>query len=329
LSVRAISADGSTLVGNAGPQYALGNPSGPAFRWRRGEAIEWLGSQLDDGSELHIADVNEDGSWIAATLFTLSDQRRSAAVRIGPDGIIEELAADGEAAAISADGNIVVGAATPTPSEEPVEAFERAAFRWNATTGLEALPLFPFEDALEPWRPSDTSADGSIIMGSGGVLFASFCVTYVAGVGISDPCMEGGPALSADGSLAVTTRGSGRYASGLRALEMATGEQLDLGFPSPSNPGAPSSLATAINSDGSVVFGVGEAVDDTLSARAYVWRRDVGTVPFTQLLQDSCVDTAAIPHSSWQVTALSGDSHLAVVCTLLNDEGHCYVAAWQ
>src|SRR5690606_1542911 len=142
----AISADGSTLIGNAGPHPRSGVPNGPAFRWRRGEAIEWLGPDLEVGDHLRLADVSDDGSWTAATLFTGGEQQHSDAVRIGPGGDVEALAKDGEAVAISADGISVVGAAASTPGEEAAEPSERAAFRWNAATGLEALPLFPFED---------------------------------------------------------------------------------------------------------------------------------------------------------------------------------------
>lgn len=335
LFVRAVSADGSTLVGNAGPISSFGEPTGPAFRWRRGEAIEWLGAALETGARLGASDVSADGAWLAATLFTPNTESVDAdetPVRVGPDGEIEVLATDGEAVAISADGNVVVGAAIAGPDQTaPDASAERTAFRWNTATGFEALPLYPDGDELRTWRPTDMSADGSIVLGQGGVLFSSFCVNYVDASEFGGACMEGSPAISADGSFAVNTGEAGRYASHVSALLLATGESLELDFPTPSSPLAPSSLATCVNADGSIVAGIGETPDDASEqsrTRPYVWQRDVGTKSFKQILEDSCVDVSAIPESEWQVTTLSGDSHLLVLCTILNAEGHCYIAAW-
>jgi len=151
--------------------------------------------------------------------------------------------------------------------------------------------------------------------------------------------------ISADGAAGAGIGGGYRWNSTAGALILDTNESIELGFPNPSNQTMPNSMATAINPDGSIIFGQGHIDgtewDDPLTAQAYVWQRDVGTRSLLELLDDSCTALdSPLPNALWQIVGNSDDSRLLVACAVIAPDeltdppdsqprGQCLLAAWE
>lgn len=160
--------------------------------------------------------------------------------------------------AVSADGSVVVGGATPSI---PGSAWE--AFRWTEATGMVGLGGLGQES---PWSNAvAVSADGSVVVGTtkpaeGGRTFTAF--RWMSSLGMVEPSLPVGSqsifgrGLSGDGALAVT--------SGLR-LWPSTGDMIPLAID-----------GQAISANGVVVVGSGDGLEG--DAQAAYWTEANGTV---------------------------------------------------
>lgn len=179
------------------------------------------------------------------------------------------------ARAVSLDGNVVVGSASPNA---PMFEFIRA-FRWTAQEGLVNLgSLGPISEA------QGVSGDGTVVVGYtsdlGIYLPRAFRWTQASGMVDLGLLPNGDYAIAygvnRDGSVVVGAAGTGfPFPSPARAFRWTQGGgMVNLGTLN----GGASSSAAAINGDGSVV--VGRAGDGTLgnSERAFRWTQGTGMV---------------------------------------------------
>lgn len=162
----AISADGSTIVGKASSSTA----SQTAFRWTAAGGLVDLGDLPGGTVDSYATAVCADGSVIAghgtsagqplpgggSTALTNEGFRWTAAGGLVGLGSFSGSPYGSDARAVSADGSVIVGAATAA------NGFPRA-FRWTAETGLVDLGLPADAGQAEA---NGISADGSIVAGT-------------------------------------------------------------------------------------------------------------------------------------------------------------------
>ncbi len=164
LSARAVSSDGSVIVG-IGNLFGNGNQ---AFRWTQAGGIVGLGSLPGGSSFSEAMAVSADGSVVAgrssaspgfpAFLWT----QAGGMVNIGD---LPGSSIDGRPAALSADGSVVVG--------QGLSATGAEAFVWNAADGMQSVPDLlanSFGLDLTGWtltRATGVSADGRTLVGQG------------------------------------------------------------------------------------------------------------------------------------------------------------------
>jgi probable HAF family extracellular repeat protein len=145
---RAVSKDGAVVVGQSNFQ---------AYRWTEGTGAVGLGDLPGGAFDSLAFDVSPDGSIIVGhgTRSSGTEAFRwiaaSGMVGLGdlPGGPFHS-----EARGVSADGSVVVGFSD--------SAFGQDAFRWTPETGMVSL-------GAQTTSALDVSADGTIILGSGGV----------------------------------------------------------------------------------------------------------------------------------------------------------------
>jgi probable HAF family extracellular repeat protein len=157
-AANAVSADGGVVVGYAA-NSALNRE---AFRWTPGTEMVGLGLLPDGSLESSVSDVSADGSVLVGRSDSVASSTE--AFRWTADqGMVGLGRAPGAAfslaAAVSADGSVVVG---QSGNRDALSNFEEA-FRWTAGSGIVGLGYFPGN-----WRrsgASDVSADGSVVVG--------------------------------------------------------------------------------------------------------------------------------------------------------------------
>lgn len=185
-----VSADGAVVVGRG----LLADRSEP-FRWTRSEGMVSLGHV--PGHLGHEATgVSDDGSVVVGRIDRVeSGTVVSEAFRwTSGEGIVPlgASAPGGQAAirasGVSADGSVIVGAAT---GSSEIGTSEIEAFRWTSTEGMVGLGNLPGERFSS--RATGVSADGSVVVGTsvGNNETEAFRWTENAGmVGLGD--LEGG-----------------------------------------------------------------------------------------------------------------------------------------
>jgi uncharacterized membrane protein len=183
-SATAISADGSTVVGNT-----FDETGSQAFRWTRGGGLQSLGGINGDlGTRSFAQGVNADGSVVVGRA-ELPDNVQ--AFRwTAPDGMVGAGKASSEFNDVSADGSTAVGSfegvnaaiwtttggwqpilTSTSPVANAVSSDGRVvvgrglidAFRWTEATG--AVEFEPFLDNQIASSATDVSADGLVIVG--------------------------------------------------------------------------------------------------------------------------------------------------------------------
>jgi probable HAF family extracellular repeat protein len=282
----AISADGSTVVGNSGvftisparPPILPQRPvlTNDAFRWRSGPGMVGLGTATVTAS-----DVSADGRVVVGSgSFDGANEafRWRQASGITPLGDLPGGAFASSATGISADGRVIVGSGTTDSGSE--------AFRWTKESGMVGLGDLPggtFTSSVA----NDVSADGSVVVGYGATADSNeaFRWTENAGmVGLGD--LPGGLLLSiandvsADGSVVVgysnTDAGDEAFVwdatHGMRNLRDLFVNQHGLGD---SLAGWTLTSATGVSADGQVIVGTGRNPDGVTEA----WRVRLGSEP--------------------------------------------------
>ncbi len=244
-SAAGVSADGSVVVGSsesaaAGTESLLGQPL-ESFRWTPAGGMASLGVlpggwQSNGRSYSGASAASADGSVVVGgaviawdnLLGTEAYLARNEAFRWTQAGGMVGLGdlqggfTDSSAAAVSADGAVIVGSSDSAATTSPISWIPNAeAFRWTQADGMVGLGFLP-GGAFKTSHASGVSADGQVVVGdstsSAGV--AAFRWTQADGmVGLGD--LQGGftnssaTAVSADGAIVV---GSGTSASGSEAV---------------------------------------------------------------------------------------------------------------
>jgi len=147
----AISADGSTIVGN---WYDLTGPYSQVVRWRQNSPTEILQFPFELSRSVGLA-INGDGTTVAGYFDSRGNPTRgfywvqgAGAVvlpQLGPNNTI--------ATAMTRDGSNVLGDSN------------RQAFRWTSVTGMQGLGLWPGTDHS---RALGVSGDGRVVVGESG-----------------------------------------------------------------------------------------------------------------------------------------------------------------
>lgn len=272
-SAYALSADGSTVVGDSNPN------GGPihAFRWREAEGMVDLG--LAAGwIDSRATATSTDGETIAGNGRDPVTHAARWTIATGWEDVGS--AAGGLtywATAVSADGDVVVGTETTTDGDR--------AIRWSRTGGSVNLGVLPGCSAS---YGKCISADGSIVLGD---IFTPdgvrvFRWTADLGMTILEPQQLLQHALlygvSADGTAAV-----GRWAqlnSGWSAFVWNAGKGMR---PLGSLPTGTDAQGNAISGDGSVVVGY---CNTSIGLRAFIWTGSLGMRDLNSYLVQVGVD---------------------------------------
>jgi len=142
-----VSGDGSVIVGRMPSSQDIYNSE--AFRWTASGGIVRLGFLPGDNIS-GASGASADGSLVVGN-SALSGGEGGGAFRWTASGGMAALGVPMGAAAVSADGAVVVGG-----------AFGQAA-RWTASSGLLPLGVLPGGDTSSAWG---VSADGSVVVGN-------------------------------------------------------------------------------------------------------------------------------------------------------------------
>lgn len=265
-SPRALSADGSTVVGTI-------RDTGQPFRWTAATGIVPLGP-ANPGYQASA--VSADGS-VVVGLSTGGAFRWTAASGVVPLNVSLPGGFTASAAtAVSADGSVVAGWAYSPASGE------YQAFRWTADAGAVGLGDLP--GGIVRSLANAISADGSTITGIGYSDAGQDAFRWTAATGIQSlgdlpgnyypsttPDLSEGLGISADGSVVV---GYATDDTGTRAAFWDAAGTLH-----PITPGNMSS-ALAASTDGSLVLG-GRSYGPSI-----VWDAAHGTRPLDSFLPD-------------------------------------------
>ncbi len=323
--VTGLSADGMTVIGTSedplGP-YVI-NPR--AFRWTAGGG--GLSGLFPAGTDATPTGISADGSVIVGSIGVLTFTAWRWTASTGPVQLPMPGGFDSSgAAAVSGDGQVVVGMATrehgPCPGSTWAVQYDAGAWRWSAATGVQKL------QALSGYAKSKAIAlSGSGVMALG----ASFndscqstgvytdCYWTGASGAIPGPFVASGAftagglaALSFDGSIGV---GSGMTSAEMRAIRWhATGLAENLGTLA----GHDSSYAAAVSPDGATVVGAG-FTGTFANGAAFVWDQAHGIRDIRATLADLGVDL-----TGWTLRDAAGVSAdgRTVAGTGVNPAGH-------
>jgi len=267
----AISADGSTVVGNGFSEPFPGDGSTEAFRWTQAGGMQGLG--FLPGKELSASTaVSADGSTVAGVGWGNSGDDEEA-FRWTQAGGMQSLgflpgAGFSRSVAVSADGSTIAGR---SGSE---------AFRWTQAGAMQGLGVLAGATSSEA---SALSADGSTVVGSSSNWTGSSTTSTqeafrwtesggMQGLGLLPGwAMSYASAVSADGSTVVgegNCCGSAEPGEAFRWTQ--AGGMQSLGF----LPGADASTALGLSADGSVVGG--NSLGGTFFQEAFRWTQADG-----------------------------------------------------
>ena len=199
-TVRAISADGSVVVGD---HYGFDSLGG-VYRWTRSGGVTPLGCFGDSASLSFVRDVSADANVIVgvgrvgyynrATRWTQQTGMTDLGVLSGYD--------HSSADYVSRDGGTVVGTCSTTTAEE--------VFRWTQDGGMVELGMLP---GYSKYDLEGISADGSVVVGiaMGTGSQQVFRWTPEGGmVALAESPWIGGVSATADGSVIAFTDASGQ-----------------------------------------------------------------------------------------------------------------------
>lgn len=300
----ALSADGSTIVGKA----SSGTVSQTAFRWTAATGLVDLGDLPGGTVDSYATAVSADGAVVAghgtsagkplpgggSTAITNEGFRWTAAGGMVGLGSFSGSPYGSDARAVSADGSVIVGAATAA------NGFPRA-FRWTAETGLVDLGLPANAGQAEA---NGISADGSIVAGTSyntttgsRAIFRWTVADGLTSLGtIAGGTSGNATGISSDGSVII---GYERVSSSIRRAFRWTATEgfILLGdFVGGQDYSEPLSLSA----DGDVI--VGRSYSANAADSAFVWDATNGLRSIRALL------TEAGQAVGWSITAATGVS---------------------
>lgn len=307
----AVSGDGSLAVG----QVYLGGGSMQATSWPGGTAKNLSSVTIDTTAN----GVSGDGALIAGTASSFDANYTSHGFKWTAAGGMVSLGglASGQnysAAAVSSDGNVIVGKATLANGDQH-------AVRWvGASAKIEDIngKGFTYSSAQA------VSSDGSVVVGYGQNAdgFRAFRWT-------SDGMNSLGTLAGKNSSEATAVSADGSVVAGLAYTAMMVDHQafrwtqaegmVSLG----SLPGNQYSQARAINSDGSVI--VGHAYNDQLvSSTAFRWTKSAGMDSVGNWLTANGVNVGTTKFST--ATGVSADGNVVVGMAEINGTKQGYIA---
>jgi len=266
---RAVSADGSTVVGTANLSNGL-----EAFRWTLADGMRTLGDLPSGLFGNDAFDVSRDGSIVVGVnRFVSGNEGYYWSVEEGYLPITgTEITGSVGVSAVSGDGSVVVGSAQISG--------HRQAYQWTAANGV--VPLGLFSDAPGFTHAYDVSGDGAVIVGYGTVpagtdqWHEAFRWTEAGGMeGLG--LLQGGThftrahAVSTDGTIIVGNGDVGDATHGFRWSE-ETGMEV-LGEFTP----------LGVSADGSTIVGIRD-LDSALS-RAMIWDEQHGARDLKYVLE--------------------------------------------
>ena len=267
-----LSADGLVAVGVA----SSGASVREAWRWTETLGIQGLGF-LPGESTSTAASVSADGAFIAG--WSGPEAFRWSIAGLEP--VATAIAGEVQVVAISEDGGTIVG------DHLDLDAFEGISWRWRSGTGIDTSFHFPVEDLFSFLN---TSADGEIVAGAGGVPDDTEVFRY------TDAGTTSLPSLPVTGSTCQCgSRPYGMSGDGSAVVGFSHGEAfrwteasgtLGVGFVFdgiPQDVDAQLSTARDVSADGSVVVGYGEALFSGQS-RAFVWTPATGIRDLREVL---------------------------------------------
>jgi len=291
-TARAISADGSTVVGSSSSAFE----DGEAFRWTSDGGMVGLGDLPGGGFRSGASAVSPNGSVIVGGSESASGfeafRWTSGGGMVGL-GDLSGGSFQSGAGGVSADGMVVVGSSNSVAGQE--------AFRWTSGTGMVGL------DASENRQfvtASDVSADGSIIVGGGSLRSRAVAIlrtpegelvglgNFFGGVGGSSAT-----AISDDGSVTV---GYSPFTGGLAGFRWSDdGRGLvrleDL-------PGGNFiSIPRDVSADGSVIVGSGTSAT---GSEAMFWTADRGM----RSVRDFLLTAGLTEPDDWTLSETTGVS---------------------
>lgn len=310
-----ISADGRVVVG-----IAEINSSGDlgSFRWSAETGIELLEPDRPLPRYDVAFAVSADGQFIAGDII---ENDRASPFRWSVDSGFEELGnlpgtnLFTRATDISADGRIVVGYSIV----DGEMGFHAGAFRWDAETGMTETP--PLASNYPQAQAYGISDDGTIIAGTSSSR-ANTEVDYdtaepVIWVSGAEPRGLGFLAPGHTAANATGISGDGRVVVGASVDANQTWApfrwteadgMMDLGQLSEPREGM---FPQAVSSDGSVIVGFVQAVDQ-LRAAGFIWTEDRGLRYFTSELSELCMDSFLQEWSYVGVRGISGDGTVLI-----------------
>lgn len=300
----ALSADGSTIVGKASSSTA----SQTAFRWTPATGLVDLGDLPGGVVDSYATAVNSDGSVVVghgtsagkplptggSTALTNEGFRWTAADGLVGLGAMSDSPYGSDARAVSADGSVIVGTATPA------DGFPRA-IRWTSATGLIDLGL-PVGSAQA--EANGVSADGSVVAGTtynnntgSRAIFRWTAADGLTSLGtIAGGTSGNATGISADGSVII---GYERVSSSIRrAFRWTAAEGFVLlgDFAG----GQDYSEPFGLSADGAVI--VGRSFSASAADSAFIWDATNGLRSIRALL------TEAGQAVGWSITAATGVS---------------------
>lgn len=293
----AISGDGAVVVGAA----RLPDDQEIAVRWTADDGIIVL-EALSGGSSSRAMDVGGGGSVIVGRSDSevgVQAFRWSADTGIDAlGGLISEppMTFLSQAAAVSADGSVIVGAAINPEFDNGPGGFGPEAVRWanDEITGLSELP-----GGIHFSWAFNASADGTTIVGLSADAAGDQPFRWNAAEGMialptlpGDEGQSGAFDVSADGAVIV---GQSRSAQGTQAfrwteLDGTTG----LGYLPGGN--VRDSSAMAVSAEGTVVVGRSSSARAEAASEAFVWTETTGMQSIRQILLDQGVTSIADWH---------------------------------
>jgi probable HAF family extracellular repeat protein len=307
-----VSGDGQWVVGTAN------GAAGPvAFRWSASTGIQNLGNGTANG-------VSDDGSVVVGGSNLGSGTEAYRWTQAGGMVGLGDLPTGGffsEAAAVSADGLIVVGR---SDSDHVVEfqgetrVSDVEAFRWDAGTGMVGLGIV----SPAPWYneffsfATGISADGTVIAGSTTLESNDAPFWWTATSGMHASCYECellGFGISPDGKTVVGGVPHGGWGGSVIRWDYETGDIQGLGTPE----GTTFSAALDASWDASILVGYA-GPEETEEEHATIWFEDGSSRYLQDLLTELGLDL-----SGWfleAATAISYDGH-TIVGYGINPEG--------
>ncbi|WP_343836335.1 autotransporter domain-containing protein [Castellaniella ginsengisoli] len=286
----AVSADGSTVVGEASYDLTAGGTRSHAFRWTSAGGMQDLGDfTANQQGYSYARAVSADGSTVVgeAAYDLTAGGTRAHAFRWTSAGGMQDLGdftanqqGYSTARAVSADGSTVVGYAN---YDLLAGGTRYHAFRWTSAGGMQDLGDLTANQQGYSYARA-VSADGSTVVGeadydrtAGGTRYHAFRWTSAGGMqdlGDFTANQQGysyARAVSADGSTVVGEASYDLTAGGTRYHAFrwtSAGGMQDLGDFTANQQG--SSYATAVSADGSTV--VGYASNDAGASRAFIYK---------------------------------------------------------